>query len=57
MRYSNVDHEPWTLYPAGVDERTNTLFAADGFDAPDTEPVRYYSPGVDVTASRSKTWD
>jgi uncharacterized protein YqjF (DUF2071 family) len=57
VRYSNVDHEPWTLYPASVDERTNTLFAANGFETPDTEPVRYYSPGLDVTASRCKRWD
>jgi len=29
----------------------------DGFDRPDTEPVRFYSPGLDVTASRCRRWD
>lgn len=54
VRYSTVSHEPWTLYPATATVETNTLLRANGFRRPDTEPVYYYSPGVDVVASRSK---
>jgi hypothetical protein len=54
IRYTDVDHEPWTLYPAAAAVETNTLLAAHGFARPDEEPVYYYSPGVDVVASRSK---
>ena len=54
IRYSDVDHEPWTLYPAAADVETNTLLEANGFAEPDAEPVYYYSPGVDVVASRSQ---
>ncbi|WP_201741154.1 YqjF family protein [Salinigranum halophilum] len=57
VRYANVDHEPWTLYPATATEETNTLFAADGFAHPTSEPTYYYSRGVDVHASRSRRWD
>ena len=56
LRYTDVDHEPWTLYPAEAETETNTLFRADGFTQPDGEPVRYYSPGVDVTAGTSSRW-
>ncbi len=56
VRYANVAHGPWTLYPATATEETNTLFAANGFDDPSSDPVCYYSPGVDVTASRSRRW-
>jgi uncharacterized protein YqjF (DUF2071 family) len=54
LRYADIDHEPWTLYPAEADVETNTLFSANGFTRPDGDPVRYYSPGLDVVASRSK---
>jgi uncharacterized protein YqjF (DUF2071 family) len=54
LRYADIDHEPWTLYPAESEVSTNTLFAAEGFECPETESVCYYSPGLDVTASRSK---
>ena len=54
IRYSNVSHDPWTLYPAGADIETNTLLSAHGFARPDVDPVYYYSPGLDVVASRSK---
>lgn len=54
VRYSDVEHGRWPLYPAGATVETNTLFEADAFDHPAGEPVLYYSPGVDVTASRSK---
>jgi len=54
MRYTDVDHEPWTLYPARADVEANTLLSAHGFATPDADPVYYYSPGLDVVASRSK---
>ncbi|WP_135807125.1 YqjF family protein [Halorussus marinus] len=54
IRYTDVDHDPWTLYPAAADVETNTLFSANGFGTPDADPVCYYSPGLDVVASRSE---
>jgi uncharacterized protein YqjF (DUF2071 family) len=54
VRYTDVDHDPWTLYPAAADIETNTLFDAHGFDRPDADPVYHYSPGLDVTASTSQ---
>ena len=54
LRYTAVDHEPWTLYPAEAEIGTNTMLAAHGFPEPDTEPVYHYSPGLDVVASRSR---
>jgi uncharacterized protein YqjF (DUF2071 family) len=56
VRYADVDHEPWTLYPAESEVDTNELFTANGFAEPDGQPVSYYSPGVDVAASPSKRW-
>lgn len=57
LRYTDVDHEPWTLYPATATVETNTLVAANGFELPDSEPVFYYSPGLDVVAARSQRCD
>ncbi|WP_135828099.1 YqjF family protein [Halorussus halobius] len=54
IRYTDVDHEPWTLYPAEARIETNTLLTAHGFARPDADPVYHYSPGLDVVASRSK---
>jgi len=54
LRYADIDHEPWTVSPADADVTANTLFRANGFETPSSEPVRYYSPGLDVTASRSR---
>ncbi|WP_256391402.1 YqjF family protein [Natronoarchaeum rubrum] len=54
IRYTDVAHDPWTLYPADADIETNTLLSAHGFAEPDAEPVYYYSPGLDVVASGSK---
>ncbi|WP_049921496.1 YqjF family protein [Halopiger djelfimassiliensis] len=53
IRYTDVEHEPWTLYPAAAEIETNTLFSAHGFAEPNADPVSYYSPGLDVVASRS----
>ncbi|WP_424005391.1 YqjF family protein (plasmid) [Haloarcula salina] len=54
LRYTDVKHDPWTLYPAEASVERNTLLRADGFARPDAEPVYYYSPGLDVVAARSK---
>lgn len=56
VRYTDVDHEPWTLYEATATTDDNTLFAANGFAHPDAEPVLYYSPGVDVVTGESTRW-
>ncbi|MFC7070768.1 YqjF family protein [Halobaculum lipolyticum] len=50
--YGDIAHEPWPLAPAEADVRTNTLFAANGFEEPDGDPILHYSPGADVTADR-----
>jgi len=47
-----IDHEPWTLRPATADVRANTLFAANGFDRPDGDPILHYAEPIDVTADR-----
>jgi len=54
IRYTDVEHEPWTLYPARAEIKTNTLLKSHGFAEPAAEPVYYYSPGLDVSASTSK---
>jgi hypothetical protein len=57
VRYADIEHEPWTLRPATWDVAENTIFEANGFDQPDSDPVLSYSRGVDVTASTSKRWE
>ncbi len=53
-RYTAVSHDPWTLYPAQATVEADTLLRANGFARPDADPVYYYSPGLDVVASRSR---
>lgn len=57
VRYTDVAHVPWTLHPATMAVEENTLFEANGFDHPGTEPVCYYSPGLDVITTCSKRAD
>ncbi|EMA69994.1 hypothetical protein C468_00625 [Halorubrum kocurii JCM 14978] len=54
LRYAAIDHEPWPLYEADPTIETNTLFEANGFAYPETEPVHYYSPGVTTIASPNR---
>lgn len=54
IRYADVQHDPWPLYDVVVEIDENTLFAANGFPTPDTEPVHFYSPGVETIASKSR---
>ncbi|MFB6127553.1 MAG: YqjF family protein [Halolamina sp.] len=52
LYYGDVAHEPWPLCDADCDLRSTTFFEANGFDAPDGDPLVHYSPGVDVGADR-----
>lgn len=56
LRYTDVRHERWPLYEAEADLDVTELFTANRLAIPDSEPVLYYSPGVDVITSRSKRW-
>lgn len=53
LRYARIHHEPWPLYDVSGTIRENTLFEANGFAHPESEPVHYYSPGVETVASRN----
>jgi uncharacterized protein YqjF (DUF2071 family) len=54
LRYTDVEHDPWTLRPATADVETDTLLAAHGFPRPPDDATYYYSRGLDVVASRSR---
>ncbi|UTF52289.1 YqjF family protein [Natronosalvus rutilus] len=54
IRYANIQHEPWPLYDATVEIEENTLFEANGFTTPESDPVHLYSPGVKTIASKNK---
>jgi hypothetical protein len=52
-----IDHEPWTLRPASIDVRSNSLFRAANLDRPDGDPLVHYSPGASVTAALAQPVD
>ena len=54
LRYATVSHERWPLYEASVEIHRNDMFAANGFERPETEPRHLYSPRVTTTASDSR---
>lgn len=56
IRHTDVDHDRWTLYPAEASTSEDTLFSANGFRRPSTDPTVYYSPGLDVVTSGSQRW-
>lgn len=56
IRYTDVSHERWRLHPVAVDVAENTLFRASGFAEPEADPTCYYSPGVTVRTTRSRTF-
>lgn len=56
IRYTDVEHERWTLHPTELSVAENSLFDANLFEHPDREPTLYYSPGLDVVTTRSKRW-
>lgn len=47
-----ISHKPWMLREAAIDVRENGLFAANGFDEPDGDPIVHYAEPLDVTADR-----
>jgi uncharacterized protein YqjF (DUF2071 family) len=47
-----IAHEPWTLREGTADVRENTLFAANGFERPDGDPLVHYAEPIDVSADR-----
>lgn len=51
LRYANVDHEPWPLYETTATIEESTLFQANGFAEPSSDPIYFYSPRVDTVAS------
>lgn len=55
LRYTDVEHDSWTLYEANAAVKTNTMLNAIGIDKPDSTPVYHYSPGVEVRTSRSRS--
>jgi uncharacterized protein YqjF (DUF2071 family) len=56
VRFTDVRHERWDLSPVAVIMGASSLFQANGFDVPDTKPVHYYSPGVDVVTDWNRVW-
>ncbi|WP_338729896.1 DUF2071 domain-containing protein [Haladaptatus sp. DJG-WS-42] len=54
LRFASVSHERWPLTEATVEWGANSLFRANGFADPASDPVYLYSPGVDTVASGSK---
>jgi len=48
LRYAPVDHEPWPLHRASLDELDDSLIEAAGLPSPEGEPRCLYSPGVHV---------
>lgn len=54
LRYTDVEHAPWTLYPANAEIHTNTLLTAAGMETMDVDPLLHFSPGVGVLASPSR---
>ena len=54
VRYSNVSHDRWPLSRADVTIEENSLFRANGFADPESDPVHFYSPGVRISASASR---
>ena len=56
VRYADISHDPWPLYEAAVSLDRNTVFRANGFRPPASDPVYLSSPGVTTTASASRRW-
>jgi hypothetical protein len=52
--YVDIDHEPWPIQPAALSVSSNTLFAANGFDEPDGEPLVQYAESLAVEAGRPR---
>jgi uncharacterized protein YqjF (DUF2071 family) len=46
----DISHPAWSIADATATIRSNTLWSANGFEAPDADPIVHYSPGIDVSA-------
>ena len=46
--YAPVDHAPWPLQTATLEDLDDELVAAAGYPHPAGDPLVHYSPGVDV---------
>ncbi len=46
LRFLPVEHEPWPLRRAAVEQLDETLLTACGLSPPREEPLVHYSPGV-----------
>lgn len=54
IRYTDVEHESWTVAPATVEIVQNTYLEATGIADPERGPIHQYSQGVDVRVSPSR---
>jgi len=50
--YGDIEHQPWLLAPAWAEIEDESLFQANGFDRPTTEPTFHFAAPIDVTADR-----
>jgi uncharacterized protein YqjF (DUF2071 family) len=56
IEYADIEHEPWTLRPGTWTVEENTIFAANGFEPPESDPVLSYSRGLPVSATPNRRW-
>jgi uncharacterized protein YqjF (DUF2071 family) len=49
-----VEHQPWPLVHADVEELDEDVVAATGLPPPDGDPFTHFSPGVDVRLGRPR---
>ncbi len=52
LAYAPVEHPPWPLFRARVEDLNQDLIQAAGLPEPDGEPMVHYSPGVEVKVGR-----
>lgn len=51
LHRTSVDHPPWTIRDAFMNQRRNSIFQGSGFGIPESEPVLFFSEGVKVRAT------
>jgi uncharacterized protein YqjF (DUF2071 family) len=54
LRYADVEHPPWPLQRAVVEQWDETLFPAAGLPSPAGEPLVHFSRGVEVRIGRPR---
>lgn len=55
LAYAPVDHPPWPLERATIDELDDQLIEAAGYTKPAGDPLVHYSAGVDVRIGLPRT--